>query len=205
MRSLSGRQLFAAVVFVSSTVVLAVQLINPSPVVVSVGDGGTNVAELGGYFRHREVAIIAVAATLLGSSGTYLLVADRSGTETDVGSVRAGADPGEPTAGVEQAAVEAASTPAAPSADGGDSEVAPSDELLEARRQEWEETAERLANNERDIYEAVLEADGVLPQSEIVDQLDCSKATVSRALDSLETKNLVERKRRGMGNVILLL
>jgi len=205
MRSLSGRHLFAAVVFVSSTVVLAVQLINPSPVVVSIGDSGTNVAELGGYFRHREVAVIAVAATLLGSSGTYLLIADGSDTDIDRESVRAGVDPVEPAAGMEQAAVGGASTPAAPSADGGDPEVAPSDELLEARRQEWSETAERLANNEQDVYEAVLEADGVLPQSEIVDQLDCSKATVSRALDSLETKNLVERKRRGMGNMVLLL
>lgn len=196
MRSLHRRRLFAAVVFVCSTVVLAVQLINPSPVVVSVGDSGTNVAELGGYFRYSDVGIITIAATLLGSSGTYLLVADHSEKEA------AGAD-GRPTTGLAATHDTAGPTPTPP--DGGTADVAPSDELLEARRQEWEETAQRLANNERDVYEALLEADGVLPQSEIVDQLDCSKATVSRALDSLETKNLVERKRRGMGNMVLLL
>jgi len=54
------------------------------------------------------------------------------------------------------------------------------------------------------VYKTVLDADGVLPQSEIVDQTELSKATVSRTLDSLEAKDLVERKRRGMGNTVLL-
>ncbi|MCD6411533.1 MAG: MarR family transcriptional regulator [Thermoplasmata archaeon] len=31
-----------------------------------------------------------------------------------------------------------------------------------------------------------------------------SKASVSRALDLLESKGLVERRRRGMGNIVLL-
>ncbi|WP_434530062.1 helix-turn-helix transcriptional regulator (plasmid) [Haloarcula sp. NS06] len=50
----------------------------------------------------------------------------------------------------------------------------------------------------------MLDADGVLPQSEIGDRTDLSKATVSRTLDSLEARDLVERKRRGMGNIVLL-
>ena len=37
-----------------------------------------------------------------------------------------------------------------------------------------------------------------------VDRTDLSKATVSRMLDSLESKQLLERKRRGMGNVVVL-
>ena len=78
------------------------------------------------------------------------------------------------------------------------------DDLLEARRAEWAETAERLANAEATIYETVLEADGVLPQREIVEQTNLSKATVSRTLDSLEAKSLLERKSRGTGNVVVL-
>ncbi|RLI76793.1 transcriptional regulator, partial [Archaeoglobales archaeon] len=31
-----------------------------------------------------------------------------------------------------------------------------------------------------------------------------SKASVSRTLDLLESKGLVERRRRGMGNIVLL-
>jgi uncharacterized membrane protein len=80
----------------------------------------------------------------------------------------------------------------------------PTNELLEARRAEWEESADSLANTERVVYETVLDADGVLPQSEIVENTEFSKATVSRALDTLEARNLIERKRRGVGNVIIL-
>ena len=65
-------------------------------------------------------------------------------------------------------------------------------------------TADRLADNERAVYETVLAADGVIQQAEIVDRTDLSKATVSRMLDSLESKQLLERKRRGMGNVVVL-
>lgn len=173
-----GRQ-FAAAVFVASTLVLAVQLINPTPVMVTVGENTADVAELGGYFQYRDVAVIAVAACLLGASGTYLL------TPTDT----------------PQSADDTVSRPEpTPPASSPD----PSDELLESRRQEWEQTADRLSNNECVVYETVMEADGVLPQSDIVDRTDISKATISRTLDSLETKNLVERKRRGMGNVVLL-
>lgn len=198
MLSLRSRQLFAAAVFLGSTVVLAIQLINPSPVVVTVGGDGTSVAELGGYFRYREVVIIAASACLLGTSGTYLLTAtddDASDGTTERPTPARGVTNGED--GVEV------------SADGHGAEASaeqtPSDELLDARREEWEETAERLANAEQEVYEVVLDADGVLPQSEIVKRTDISKATVSRSLDSLEAKNLVERKRRGMGNMVLLL
>lgn len=184
-RALQGTQLLAAVVFVGATIVLAIQLINPSPVVVSVGENGADVAELGGYFRYRDVGVVAVAASLLGASGSYLLLAERP--TPDATSVEDGS-PSPPS-----------------SSDGRTDDNERSDELLEARRREWEETADRLADNERVIYRTVLEADGVLAQNEIVDRTDLSKATVSRVLDSLETKDLVERKRRGMGNVVLLL
>lgn len=179
MSTLQHLRRFAMVVFVGSTVVLSVQLINPSPVMVTIGDNTTEVAELGGYFQYRDVAVIAAAASLLGASGTYLLIdPDRQQSTTDTTEV-------------------ASSTT-------NDSTLEPSGELLESRREEWESTAERLANNENEIYETLLEADGVLAQSDIVDETELSKATVSRTLDSLETKNLVERKRRGMGNVVLL-
>lgn len=188
MPSIRSRQLLGAVVFVSSVVVLAIQLINPSPVVVTTGETGAEIAELGGYFQYRDAAVIAVASCLLGSSGTYLLTANATDDDTAETAVRDNIEPPSP---VRQA-----------SSDGGTLE--PSDELLDSRKQEWEETAQRLANKEREVYEILLDADGVLPQSEIVEEADLSKASVSRALDGLEVKNLVERKRRGMGNVVLL-
>jgi uncharacterized membrane protein len=49
-----------------------------------------------------------------------------------------------------------------------------------------------------------LESDGVVQQSTIVEETDLSKSHVSRKLDVLESRELVERKRRGMGNVVVL-
>lgn len=189
LRALHGKQLLAAVVFVAATLVLAVQLLTPTPVVVSVGESGAEVAELGRYFQYHDVAVIGFAAALFGASGTYLLTSEWSSADAESSTTnRKVPDPaGNPVR-----------------VDGNDS-LAPSEDLLEARRQEWEETAERLANNEREVYETILDADGVIAQSDIVDATDLSKATVSRTLDGLETKNLVERKRRGMGNMVLLL
>lgn len=176
MRALHEPRLFAAVVFVASTIVLAVQFVNPSPVLVSAGGTETQVTELSGYFTYWDAGVIAIAAGLIGASSSYLLFGgDRSAVD---GSIE--------------------------TANSRDNDVEPTDELLEARRREWEEVADRLANNERVVYETILGADGVLPQSEIVETTDLSKATVSRALDGLEARNLVERKRRGMGNIVLL-
>lgn len=186
LRALQNADLFAAAVAVASTLVLAVQLVNPSPVIVSAGADGATVTELSGYFTYVDAAVVLVAAVLLGASATYLLVAGRSGS-TD-------ARP-DPVGNLAQS-------------DGGvadlDAAAERTDDLLDARREQWEATAERLGNNECEVYEAVLDADGVLPQSDVVERTDISKASVSRALDSLETRDLVERKRRGMGNVVLL-
>ena len=189
LRALHGRQLLAAVIFVAATLVLAVQLITPAPIVVSISENGTETAEFGEYFLYRDVAIIGISAAVLGASGTYLVTSGR--TSPDAESPVTKPTPPEHAGDPVRA--------------DGNNDFTPSDDLLETRRQEWEETAKRLAKNERKIYETVLEADGVMAQSDIVDAVDLSKATVSRALDSLETKNLVERKRRGIGNMILLL
>ncbi|WP_049921052.1 helix-turn-helix transcriptional regulator [Halopiger djelfimassiliensis] len=177
-RALQRPAALAAAVFVGSTVILAVQLTNPSPVTVTAG-GGTEVVELVEYFTYRDVGVATLAACLFGASGTYLLLAEWS--VPDPGSTG-------PAATTERNADIDRGTPS-----------------LEARRHEWERTAEELVNNERVIYETVLEADGVIAQTEIVDRTDLSKATVSRTLDTLEAKGLVERERSGMGNEVKLL
>lgn len=181
LRALQSRRLLAAATFLAATFVLALQFVSPSPVVVSVGENGTTSTELGRFFTYRDVTIVALAGVVLGASGTFLVTGD------------------EPTAGQQSTLPQETDDTVV----GGDR--TPSEDLLERRREEWAETADRLANNEQEVYETVLEADGVLPQSDVVERTDLSKATVSRALDGLETKNLVERKRRGMGNVVLLL
>ena len=76
--------------------------------------------------------------------------------------------------------------------------------VLEERKKGWKEIAKTLKKDERKIYQAIIEAGGIIEQSELPEKTGISKASVSRALDLLESKGLVERRRRGMGNVVLL-
>ena len=41
-------------------------------------------------------------------------------------------------------------------------------------------------------------------QADLIEKLNLGKVKVSRILDRLENKNLIERKRRGMNNLIVL-
>ena len=76
--------------------------------------------------------------------------------------------------------------------------------VLEERKKRWEEIAKNLREDERKIYQAIIEAGGIIEQSKLPEKTGISKASVSRILDLLESKGLVERRRRGMGNVVLL-
>ena len=164
----------AAGVLVTATAVLVAQLLPSPSVVATAGERSVRLTTLGRYFDARDVALLAGAACAVGMSAT-LLLSDATG-RTD-GAVD------DPT---------------------GTDDARSSDDLLDARRREWDDTADRLADTEAAVYQVVLDADGVVAQSDIVDRTDLSKATVSRTLDSLETRGLVERKRRGMGNTVLL-
>jgi uncharacterized membrane protein len=76
--------------------------------------------------------------------------------------------------------------------------------VLSERRAKWAEVSKSLKDDEMKVYQAVLEAGGVLNQGDLITQLGLSKTTISRTLDLLESKGLIEKRRRGMGNVILL-
>lgn len=76
--------------------------------------------------------------------------------------------------------------------------------VLNERRAKWLETSKTLKDDEVRVYQAVLDAGGIMNQGDIVKQVGLSKTTVSRVLDLLERRDLVERRRRGMSNVILL-
>ena len=170
----SRPELLAAGVLVTATAVLCTQFLTATPVVATAGEQSVRLGTLTRRFTLRDAVVIAVAACAVGVSATALLASAADGPAQE-----------------------------------HDTETEPSPEkssgeLLQTRRQEWETVSERLASNEKVVYETVLDADGVLPQSEIVGRTDLSKATVSRTLDSLEARDLVERKRRGMGNTVLL-
>ena len=193
-RGFRGRQLIPAVGFVGAVVVLAVQLITPSPVMVSLGENGAEATQVGQYFTYADVSLIVVSALLCGASGTWLLV---EGTAPTGSSATAAANRDQ------TASHDPVDSPDADPTDAGSTGGATADPDT-SPRDRWERAADRLRNNEETIYELVVDADGELPQRELVESTDLSKATVSRTLDKLERKELVERKRRGMGNVVHL-
>jgi len=62
----------------------------------------------------------------------------------------------------------------------------------------------KLDKDEKIIAKVVEEADGTIFQSDLVEKSKFSKVKVSRILDKLEGRQIIERKRRGMTNVVVL-
>ena len=62
----------------------------------------------------------------------------------------------------------------------------------------------RLNEEEKQIYNLIKEKDGSIYQSEIMKELEFSKVKTTRLLDLMESKKILERKRRGMTNIIIL-
>lgn len=61
-----------------------------------------------------------------------------------------------------------------------------------------------MSEEEKNIYELITSSDGVMFQSDIVEKTSFQKVRVTRILDKLEAKGLVERRRRGMSNVVIV-
>jgi DNA-binding transcriptional ArsR family regulator len=76
--------------------------------------------------------------------------------------------------------------------------------LLDERRTGWEALSKTLKEDEAKVYQAILDGGGVMNQGDIGEKAGLSKTTISRTLELLESRGLVEKRRRGMGNVILL-
>jgi uncharacterized membrane protein len=68
----------------------------------------------------------------------------------------------------------------------------------------WERVTSALRGDEKTIYNLIASTDGVMFQSDIVKNTQFPKARVSRVLNGLEARNLLERRRSGMSNVIVL-
>ena len=61
-----------------------------------------------------------------------------------------------------------------------------------------------LKGDEKKAYELIIASQGAVFQSELVEKIGYSKVKVSRILDKLEGKNLIERRRRGLANMVLI-
>ncbi len=62
----------------------------------------------------------------------------------------------------------------------------------------------QLSEEERLIFEKIIAVHGTIFQSVLADKTQFTKVKVTRVLDKLEGRGLIERKRRGMTNVVIL-
>lgn len=61
-----------------------------------------------------------------------------------------------------------------------------------------------LDRDEKKIIELLQKENGGMFQRDLMEKLEIGKVKVTRLLDKLESKELIERKRRGMNNIVIL-
>jgi len=177
LSSLNGKELFAAVLFISAVFILGLKLMTPTPLVIwyTGEDYVIQSEQIGDIYSVTDVVIIIVASLLICGSGAYLFLYEQ---------------------------IHPIVTPVIPQPPPPD--VPPPVSPLEERKKKWETVLPTLKEDQQMIYQTILDADGIIPQSDIVEKTGLSKSNVSRSLDILESMGLIEKRRRGMGNVILL-
>ncbi|MBM3228781.1 MarR family transcriptional regulator [Candidatus Pacearchaeota archaeon] len=62
----------------------------------------------------------------------------------------------------------------------------------------------KLDKKEKEVIRILEEENGTIFQAELMEKLGVGKVGITRLLDKLEAKQLIERKRRGMNNVVVL-
>lgn len=175
---LNGQQVLAAAIFISAVFFLGVKLLNPTPLVIwSTGtDFVIQTEHIGDVYTLTDVATIIVASLVVCASALILLFYDQIHIVPSSQPVRM---------------------------TDFESDI-PLPSPLEERRKRWEAVLPTLKEDQQMIYQSILDADGLIPQSDIVEKTGLSKSNVSRSLDILESMGLIEKRRRGMGNIILL-
>lgn len=62
----------------------------------------------------------------------------------------------------------------------------------------------KLGKEETLIYNLLKQNQGSMYQSDLIKETQFSKVKTTRLLDKMESKNIIDRKRRGMTNIIIL-
>lgn len=71
-------------------------------------------------------------------------------------------------------------------------------------KENYQKILSTLNPEEKTVFEKIIESEGTIFQSDLVEKTNFSKVKVTRIIDKLEGKGLVERRRRGMTNVVIL-
>jgi hypothetical protein len=63
---------------------------------------------------------------------------------------------------------------------------------------------EGLDSKEKEVVKLLQNDNGTLFQADLMEKLGIGKVGITRLLDKLEAKQIIERKRRGMNNIVIL-
>lgn len=74
---------------------------------------------------------------------------------------------------------------------------------VKERQKKIEHDLSNLKSEERKVFSIIEKSKGIF-QADLIDQTGFGKAKMTRILDRLEGQGFVERKRRGMTNIVLL-
>ncbi len=77
-------------------------------------------------------------------------------------------------------------------------------EIKKISKEDYKKIFEILTKDEKIIFEKIIEAGGAILQSELVEKSGFNKVKVTRLLDKLEANGIIERKRHGMSNLVLI-
>ncbi len=74
-----------------------------------------------------------------------------------------------------------------------------------AHKQEFREIdLSKLDENEKKIYDMLKSHEGSMYQSDIIKETGLSKVQITRLLDKMIVKQIIDKKRRGMTNIVVL-
>jgi uncharacterized membrane protein len=72
------------------------------------------------------------------------------------------------------------------------------------KKENYVKVMSSMNDEEKRVIEKLIENQGTVFQSDLVDKLGIDKVKITRILDKLEGRSLIERRRRGMTNVVIL-
>ena len=72
------------------------------------------------------------------------------------------------------------------------------------KKKDYDKILRNLPSEEKKLLKLLIESEGAMFQSDLVEKLGFNKVKVTRLLDKLEGQQMIERKRRGMTNVVIL-
>lgn len=74
----------------------------------------------------------------------------------------------------------------------------------EKEKKDYSKITKTMTSDEKKLFNLILESKGAIFQSELNEKSQFDKVKVTRILDRLEGQGLIERRRRGMTNVVIL-